>query len=437
MGALEYVDVPGYSAILFRRTFSDLDLPGAIMARSKEWLTRFRGVGVKWNDTRKQWRFPSGATLQFGYLDAADDIYRYQGGEYQYVGFDELTQFDEAQYRYLFSRIRRPDNGPLSEVPLRMRAASNPGGRGHGWVKRRFPIDGRPRERGRMFIPAKIADNPHLDRDLYRQSLSHLDETTQKQLEDGDWNVAEGLAYHVHDVHLVETFELRDSFDRFEAADYGFNGCPWALVAVDYEGNLVFADMLYVRDLLPGDVCQMVHARRNAHDGWGTRNVAFMDPSVWHRTGTHNRFGDPAMLADEFSDAGVPLAHANNDPRAGMARIRRLLKPDAGHLFPAWHPQAGEPGAPRMFFHRTRCERLVEELQNAPLQPQDKADGLEKVDPTWESRYGHASAMCRYAVMTRPDPSVEPPKAVDDPRIAAMLAHEQASQDAYDERNYL
>jgi hypothetical protein len=37
-GALQYADVPGYAAILFRRTYTDLSLPGAIMARSEEWL---------------------------------------------------------------------------------------------------------------------------------------------------------------------------------------------------------------------------------------------------------------------------------------------------------------------------------------------------------------------------------------------------------------
>jgi hypothetical protein len=43
------------------------------------------------------------------------------------------------------------------------------------------------------------------------------------------------------------------------------------------------------------------------------------------------------------------------------------------------------------------------------LQPTDKRDGGEIVDPAWESRHGHAAAMCRYAVMTRPAPSKEPP----------------------------
>ena len=121
MAALQYVHVPGYAALLLRRTFPDLSLPEAIMSRSFEWL---QGTDAIWHDKEKTWKFPSGATLTFGYLDAPRDHYRYQGSAFQFIGFDELTQFKENQYLYLHSRLRRLAG---AEVPLRMRAASNPG----------------------------------------------------------------------------------------------------------------------------------------------------------------------------------------------------------------------------------------------------------------------------------------------------------------------
>jgi hypothetical protein len=86
MAALQYVDEPGYAAILFRRTYADLALPGAIMDRSKEWLS---GKGARWNEREKTWTFPSGATLSFGYLEHENDKYRYQGSEFQFAGFDD------------------------------------------------------------------------------------------------------------------------------------------------------------------------------------------------------------------------------------------------------------------------------------------------------------------------------------------------------------
>ena len=125
MAALKYVHLPDYSAILFRRTYSDLSLPGALMDRANEWL---RGTDAHWQDQKKTWTFPSGSTLTFGYLDNENAKYRYQGSNFDFVGWDELTQFTESQYRYLFSRLRRSAG---SDIPLRMRSASNPGGFGH------------------------------------------------------------------------------------------------------------------------------------------------------------------------------------------------------------------------------------------------------------------------------------------------------------------
>lgn len=90
MAALEYVDRPHYAALLLRRTYADLSLPGALMDRAADWL---RPTAAKWNDTTKTWRFPSGATITFGYLETEKDKYRYQGAELQMIGFDELTQF--------------------------------------------------------------------------------------------------------------------------------------------------------------------------------------------------------------------------------------------------------------------------------------------------------------------------------------------------------
>ena len=181
MAALQWVDVPTYAAILFRRTFTDLSLPGALMDRSHEWLEG----KARWHAQSARWTFESGATLTFGYIDSASDKYRYQSAEFQFIAFDELTQFREADYRFMFSRLRRAKS---ATVPLRMRSASNPGGAGHDWVKRRF-VD--PGEDGTRFIPATMYDNPNLDHESYRQWLLGLDPITRRQYLDGDWAAGE------------------------------------------------------------------------------------------------------------------------------------------------------------------------------------------------------------------------------------------------------
>ena len=181
MAALQYVDIPGYRALLLRRTFQDLSLPGALMDRAKEWLApHVWAKEVTWIEKEKTFLFPSGATITFGYLEAEKDKYRYQSAEFQFIGFDELTQFTMTQYTFMFSRLRRLKN---SNIPLRMRGATNPDGEGLPWVKARF-IDSK-----RVFIPSSLEDNPHLDQESYEQSLNELDPITRARLRDGNWDI--------------------------------------------------------------------------------------------------------------------------------------------------------------------------------------------------------------------------------------------------------
>lgn len=185
MAALQYVDVPGYSAILFRRTYSDLELPGALMDMSRMWLSPYiKTKEVHWDSKNKKVTFPSGATLSFGYLENANDCYRYQGAEFQYIGMDECTQIDPVNYRYLFSRLRKTVDIP---VPLRFRASCNPGGMYGDWYYERFFLN----REDRVFIPAGINDNPHVDTEEYTQSLMELDPVTREQLLNGNWQIHE------------------------------------------------------------------------------------------------------------------------------------------------------------------------------------------------------------------------------------------------------
>lgn len=180
MAALQYVDVPGYSGILFRKTYADLALPGALMDRFRSWISNHDEV--HWNNNTYIATFPSGARIAFGYLNNTNDYLRYKGSEFQFIGMDEVTEIRENDYRYLFSRLRRPASGELSRVPLRMRAASNPA---PNWVRQRFIVEGT--NTGRIFVPSRLTDNPGIDADSYRQALSVLDPIERRRLEIGDW----------------------------------------------------------------------------------------------------------------------------------------------------------------------------------------------------------------------------------------------------------
>lgn len=221
MSALQYVDVPGYSAILFRRTFADLSLPGALMDRFKTWVDEMDGI--HWNANSYVATFPSGARISFGYLNNTNDYLRYKGSEFQFIGMDEVTEIRESDYRYLFSRLRRPASGPLSQVPLRMRAASNPA---PNWVRQRFIIEGL--EKGRIFVPSKLTDNPGIDADSYRQALQALDPIERRRLEEGDWwSTTLGTMFERESVVIIDNSDIPEVTSAARAVRF------WDLAATE------------------------------------------------------------------------------------------------------------------------------------------------------------------------------------------------------------
>ena len=259
MAALQYVDVPHYSALLLRRTYPELSKSGALMDRAHEWLAQ---TDARWNGTDKCYDFPSGARLQFGYLDTLTDMYQYGSAEFQYIGFDELTEFAERQYQFLFSRLRSREG---LDVPLRMRSASNPGGLGHDWVRRCF-IDSATRAAEAAFIPASLADNPHIRQEEYRRSLSHLDPVTRRQIEDGDWTARHGGSIFKGEwfsQHLVDVRPARARWVRFwdlaatkKKSERKSDDPDWTagvLMACDERNRIWICDMERLRDT-PGRV---------------------------------------------------------------------------------------------------------------------------------------------------------------------------------------
>lgn len=195
IAALQYVDCPGYSAVLFRRTYRQLALPKGLLDTADTWL---RGTDAHWDGINHKWKFPSGAQLLFSHLEHEKNKYDHQSASYHAIFWDELTQFTNTMYTYLFSRLRKALG---DAIPLRMRAATNPLGIGHDWVKARF-IDTPPTAK-RGFLEAKLEHNKFLDVKEYEQSLLELDGVTYKAYRDGNWNV-----YHSGGIFKRDWFNM-------------------------------------------------------------------------------------------------------------------------------------------------------------------------------------------------------------------------------------
>lgn len=210
-----WIHHPRFNGIIFRRTIPEL----------KDYLVErappfYRPLGATYNATDRVWRFPSGARIKLAAMQHVADRFKYDGPEYHFVGFDELTTFERIQYTHMITRMRTTD----PDLPLRLRAATNPGGVGHDWVLERWapwlypageyedeydgpraspeerlafyrpeggdeeevvPI-GSDKSQTRTFFPATIEDNPKIDED-YKHRLRQVDALTYAQKRHGDW----------------------------------------------------------------------------------------------------------------------------------------------------------------------------------------------------------------------------------------------------------
>lgn len=194
MAAAQYAwKYPEFSGVIVRRTYQQLTKADGLLPRAMQWWNK--NNGVRWNGTDKKFTFPSGATVELTHHGHAKDDENFQGAAYQLACFDELTHWpDDSAYKWIAkSRMRRAAG---STIPLRALSASNPGSAGHAWVKSRFVGGGVDEEGNEVipvgkFLPAKLADNTHLDRESYVMTLMDLHPTVREQLLNGDWGARE------------------------------------------------------------------------------------------------------------------------------------------------------------------------------------------------------------------------------------------------------
>ena len=206
--ALRQVHIPHYRALILRKTYPQLS---DLVDKSQMYYRR-AFPQAQYNATTHVWNFPSGAKIYFGSMQYTKDRTNYQGKAFDFIGFDELTHFEWEEYSYMMSRNR--PTGPGTRVY--MRATTNPGGIGHGWVKARFitpappgtPIveeytvrlpDGTEQklQRSRVFIPSSIFDNPALlaNDPGYLASLASMPEAEKQALLYGSWDSFSGQVF--------------------------------------------------------------------------------------------------------------------------------------------------------------------------------------------------------------------------------------------------
>lgn len=396
--ALRDLAHPQFRGLILRRTTEELR---ELVQKSQELYPKAI-PGVKWSERKMQWTSPEGGTLWMSFLERDQDVLRYQGQAFNYIAFDELTQWPTPYpWNYMRSRLRS-----TSDLKLYMRATSNPGGPGHGWVKKMFidpakwgesfwatdietgetlvwprghSKEGTPLFK-RRFIPAKLSDNPYLyNSGDYEANLLSLPEVERRKLLEGDWDIAEGAAFTEwnRNIHVIEPFEIPYGWRKFRACDYGYSSYAAVLwFAVSPEDQLIVYRELYVSGVLASNLADMILDLESED---GPISYGVLDSSCWHKK------GEGPSIAEVMMSRGCrwrPSDRSKGARVGGKNEVHRRLQVDE---------YTDEPGL--VVF--PNCVNLIAQL---PVIPLDKSNP-EDVDTKSED---HLYDALRYGVMSRP-----------------------------------
>ena len=331
----EFYKVRGFKGLIMRRTKPELK--AEIILRSHKYYPQ---TGAVWNGTDLTYSWPQYESLvRFGYAQFKDDIRRYDSAEYQYFAPDELTSFLEFQYKFItFSRMRATVDMGLEPI---VRSASNPGNIGHGWVRKRFvePCkEGGVRIRDtktkleRIYIPAKLEDNPHIDV-KYRAKLESLPEAERVAKSEGNWYTFVGQTFEFRTekfadepdnaVHIYKPYNIPGHWPRILSTDIGFsvnNFNLWGAVSPDNRLH-VYREFGTKKEKVSawGSEVGFLSGGENIKD-WVMDHTAFNESGQDHTL---------AVQANEFASLGIAPRKAdkgNNSRRSGMKLIQEMLR---------------------------------------------------------------------------------------------------------------
>lgn len=412
---MRYFNNPNFNGILFRKTNDELR---ELIMKSQQLYPRAY-PGAKWAEKKSEWTFPSGAHMWFTYLDRDEDVERYQGQAFTWVGFDELGHWATPYaWDYMRSRLRSTD----PTIDLAQRCTANPGGVGMWWIKRLFvdpaPTDtsfnatdvegrimvypeynsqGQPHPKAgqplfqRKFIPARLHNNPYLYNDgRYEASLLSLPENKRRQLLDGDWTISDGAAFpefRLRD-HVIEPFDIPSDWRRFRSCDYGYSSfsCVHWFAIDPMDETLILYRELYVSKHTGRDLAaKIIPLEQQEKILYGV-----LDSSVWHQRGQTG-----PSIAEEMIMAGCrwrPADRSSGSRSNGKNRLHELLKlGEVGFDYANGKPIM-RPGI-QIF---NNCRQIIADLPIIPADPNGKDD----IDDRYAS--DHSYDALRYGIMSRP-----------------------------------
>ena len=402
----------GIKILIVRRTFPEL-LNNHINQLREE----LNGLAV-FNKSEKVFKFPNGSTIKFGYCATDSDLDQYQGAEYDVIFLDEATQLQEIWIKKINACVRG-----VNAFPKRTYYTCNPGGVGHGYIKRLF-ID-RKYEKGEnpedySFIQARVTDNKALmaSQPDYKKELESLPPKLRDAWLYGRWDVYEGQFFEdfreVPDLdmcrkagitpeeaaeqgrwtHVIDPIDLssgsRRGWSIYRSYDFGYEkpfSCAWW--AVDYDGTFYRIMELYGCTETPNEGLKWppdqqfkeIYRIEHQHPWLAGKNIqGVADPAIWDKSRGES-------IAETANRCGVYFTPGDNSRIAGWMQCHYRLQFD-------------ERGYPRMYVFRN-CKHFI---RTVPLMMYDEHK-IEDLDTKLED---HICDEWRYFCMSRPIKPIMP-----------------------------
>ncbi len=356
------VEVPEYRAVLFRRKTTQFS---KLIDEGKKYYTKppFNAEYVQGRrgDPGPSFNFPSGARIFVCHMEHEDNKEDHQGIEYQFVGFDELTQFKLTQYIYLFSRCR-------SAIPYlwaRVRSTTNPTGIGLIWVKKRFikngsitlqpkkiysftpdperdiienPMgvmvdNGAPRSKTRTFIPGLLCENKILmDADPdYENNIIAMGKKFENALLKGDWDAFGGDFFDDFGPQMkIPPFEIPKEWKLIGSLDPGWSsGCSFGLRARDFEGNIYRLFTYYRKGASPTQYSEDIRRILEGFPWTDGRmpSITVSGTDAWAHKDRHAIVSHDLTFFDVFKEkTGLHLLPANTNRVIGWWAMKDIMR---------------------------------------------------------------------------------------------------------------
>lgn len=387
---------------------------------------------AKFNQMKSMWEFSTGETLHFAHMDTEADEPNYRGHSYSWIGWDELTSWDNpVAYDKMFATLRAGMPG----IAARVRATTNPYDIGQSWVKRRFRLplqpgqligpaildavdsEGRP-EPSRRYIHGHFGQN-HLLTLNNPQYIERLRQSASgsKALEaawlGGSWlgvggNILDEIWIDYQSHFLVPKFQIPHTWRIYRCMDWGSSkpfcilyfavsdGCDLVLpngkVRSTIPGDKFMVGEIYGWNgrpdeglkLLPTEVARRIKSYEIAR-GWPRVRIGPADTMIFA-----GRDGAPS-IAHDMESAGVTWVEDNSLKKPGSRvqgwnQLRKCLSataPDAT----GFREVAG------LFIVAEMCPNVC---RTFPELPRSKKD-MDDVDG--EATEDHAGDCCRYSLL--------------------------------------